>query len=153
MRDAEQSLPAVVESRQWNSHEKASRRGSPARLDDLVSVGMSISQAPPSFRQPVTQKKACFPPFKVRNDGDVGCVSVGLGMQIQISVCFGKGCTQLPVKVNVYSLTADSLASFLKQAQHNSFATLPSDGGLANASIYKCLEVRDAHVTQTHALV
>lgn len=121
----------VVESRQWNSLEKTSRRGSPAGLDDLVSVGMSISQAPPSFRQPVTQKKACFPPFK-----------------IQISVCFGNGCSQLPVKVNVYSLTADSLASFLKQAQHNSFATLPSDGGLANASIYKCLENRHPNSTQ-----
>jgi len=35
------------------------------KSEELYSVQMSISQAPSSFRQPVTQKKAFNPPFKV----------------------------------------------------------------------------------------
>ena len=129
-----------MKTRLWNSQDKASVRGSPALMDDVLSVEMSISQAPPSFRQPVTQKKACFPPFKVRTvharHGDEFTSA-----QIRITACFGSGCAQLPIRVNAYSLTADSLASFLKQASHNQFPAMPAESGLANASICKCLEV------------
>lgn len=126
----------VMETRQWNSYEKALGSSS----TDLLSVDMSITQAPPSFRQPVTQKKAFLPPFK-----------------IQIAVHFGHGSSQLPVKVNAYSLGADSLASFLKQSSQNGFASLPSECGLANASISKCIENHypdaDQSVTETFEFV
>lgn len=46
------------------------------------------------------------------------------------------------MKVNAYSLTEDSLVSFLKQVSHNRFPSLPTDTGLQNSCIYKCIEVQ-----------
>lgn len=57
----------VCQSRMWTSQEKGSRGMGilSQKTEELYSVQMSISQAPSSFRQPVTQKKAFNPPFKV----------------------------------------------------------------------------------------
>lgn len=60
-------LVLVRQSRMWTSQEKGSRGMEilSRKSDELLSVQMNISQAPLSFRQPVTQKKAFYPPFKV----------------------------------------------------------------------------------------
>eukprot|EP00210_Caulerpa_lentillifera_P000245 g238.t1 len=113
----------------WTSQEKGSRGMgilSP-KSEELYSVQMSISQAPLSFRQPVTQKKAFYPPFKV-----------------QVSASLGNSGSQIPMKVNAYSLTEDGLVSFLKQVSHNRFPALSTDTGLQNSCIYKCIENRES---------
>lgn len=60
---------------------------------------------------------------------------------MQVSACLGDAGSQIPMKVNAYSLTEDSLVSFLKQVSHNRFPSLPTDTGLQNSCIYKCIEV------------
>eukprot|EP00210_Caulerpa_lentillifera_P004112 g3921.t2 len=117
-------------SRTWTNQEKDNRgMGTFSRKsEELISVQMNISQAPLSFRQPVTQKKAFYPPFK-----------------IQLSVKFGKEGSSIPMKVNAYSLTEDGLVSFLKQVSLSSFPALPLDNGLQNCCICHAIENRESN--------